>query len=148
MKICEMKKEDGSGVQKLFRQCFAHPWTLRSLEDMFETGDYLSFVAKEGDKIIGYAGMKMVLDEADITNVAVLPSERQKGIAGKLLHRLLEEAEKRNTGRIFLEVRERNLAAVTLYEHAGFCEIGRRKNYYEDPREDALLMMWSVSSSY
>ena len=86
--------------------------------------------------------MKMVLDEADITNVAVLPSHRKKGIAGKLLKQLLEEAKKQNLHRIYLEVRASNIAAVTLYEHAGFKEVGKRKNYYEHPQEDARLMLW------
>ena len=79
---------------------------------MFHTEGYCSFLAKE-EEVIGYVGMKMVLDEADITNVAVLPSHRKKGFARKLLKQLLEEAKKQNLHRIYLEVRASNIAAVT-----------------------------------
>ncbi|MFQ9359428.1 MAG: GNAT family N-acetyltransferase [Anaerobutyricum hallii] len=68
----------------------------------------------------------------------------KKGIARKLLKQLLEEAKKQNLHRIYLEVRASNIAAVTLYEHAGFKEVGQRKNYYDNPREDAILMLWEA----
>lgn len=115
----------------------------RFKRDVSYTEGYCSFLAKE-EEVIGYVGMKMVLDEADITNVAVLPSHRKKGIARKLLKQLLEEAKKQNLHRIYLEVRASNIAAVTLYEHAGFKEVGQRKNYYDNPREDAILMLWEA----
>ena len=124
------------------KECFSVPWSVEGLKEMFHTEGY-SFLAKE-EEVIGYVGMKMVLDEADITNVAVLPSHRKKGIARKLLKQLLEEAKKQNLHRIYLEVRASNIAAVTLYEHAGFKEVGQRKNYYDNPREDAILMLWEA----
>lgn len=126
------------------KECFSVPWSVEGLKEMFHTEDYCSFLAKEEEEVIGYVGMKMVLDEADITNVAVLPSHRKKGIAGKLLKQLLEEAKKQNLHSIYLEVRASNIAAVTLYEHAGFKEVGQRKNYYDNPREDARLMLWEA----
>lgn len=76
------------------KECFSVPWSVEGLKEMFHTEGYCSFLAKEEEEVIGYVGMKMVLDEADITNVAVLPSHRKKGIAGKLLKQLLEEAKK------------------------------------------------------
>ena len=89
------------------------------------------FSAKEETEVIGYIGMKVVLDEADITNVAVLPAYRKKGIARKLLQQLLDEARQQGIYSIYLEVRDSNAAAITLYKHAGFKEVGKRKNYYE-----------------
>ena len=109
---------------------------------MFHTKGYCSFLAKEETEVIGYIGMKVVLDEADITNVAVLPAYRKKGIAGKLLEQLLDEARQQGIYSIYLEVRDSNAAAITLYKHAGFKEVGKRKNYYEHPQEDARLMLW------
>ena len=75
------------------KECFSVPWSVEGLKEMFHTEGYCSFLAKE-EEVIGYVGMKMVLDEADITNVAVLPSHRKKGIGRKLLKQLLEEAKK------------------------------------------------------
>ena len=105
------------------KECFSVPWSVEGLKEMFHTEGYCSFLAKE-EEVIGYVGMK--------------------GIARKLLKQLLEEAKKQNLHRIYLEVRASNIAAVTLYEHAGFKEVGQRKNYYDNPREDAILMLWEA----
>lgn len=144
MRICPMTEADCEQTEFLMKECFSVPWTVEGLKEMFHTEGYCSFLAKEGEKVIGYVGMKMVLDEADITNVAVLPSQRKKGIAGKLLTQLLEEAKKQNLHSIYLEVRASNEAAITLYEHAGFKEVGQRKSYYDNPQEDARLMLWEA----
>lgn len=144
MKICLMTEADCEKTGLLMKECFSVPWSVEGLKEMFHTEGYCSFLAQEEEEVIGYVGMKMVLDEADITNVAVLPSHRKKGIAGKLLKQLLEEAKKQNLHSIYLEVRASNIAALTLYEHAGFKEVGQRKNYYDNPREDARLMLWEA----
>ena len=104
MKICPMTEADCEKTGLLMKECFSVPWSVEGLKEMFHTEGYCSFLAKEEEEVIGYVGMKMVLDEADITNVA----------------------------------------AVTLYEHAGFKEVGQRKNYYDNPREDARLMLWEA----
>ena len=114
MKICPMTEADCEKTGLLMKECFSVPWSVEGLKEMFHTEGYCSFLAKEEEEVIGYVGMKMVLDEADITNVAVLPSHRKKGIAGKLLKQLLEEAKKQNLHSIYLEVRASNIAAVTL----------------------------------
>ena len=145
MKICPMTEADCEKTAFLMKECFSTPWALEGLKEMFHTRGYCSFLAKEGEEVIGYVGMKIVLDEADITNVAVMPSYRKQGIAGKLLAQLLEAAKEQELHSIFLEVRASNVAAITLYEHAGFKEIGQRKNYYDHPREDARLMQWEAS---
>ena len=143
MKICPMTEADCEKTGLLMKECFSVPWSVEGLKEMFHTEGYCYFLEKE-EEVICYVGMKMVLDEADITNVAVLPSHRKKGIARKLLKQLLEEAKKQNLHRIYLEVSDSNIAAVTLYEHAGFKEVGQRKNYYDNPREDAILMLWEA----
>ena len=107
-----------------------------------EKEGYLSLTARTDDSIVGYIGIKAVLDEADITNVAVHPQWRRRGIGQMLLTDLLGKAAGRNVKRIFLEVRVSNEAALALYSQAGFQIIDKRKNYYEKPKEDAYIMVW------
>lgn len=139
-----MTERDCEAVALLYKECFSQPWSLSAIKEMFTTDGYVSFVAEnEKKEIIGYVGMKTVFDEADITNVAVDPGMRKQGIAGKLLKRLMEEAHEMGILSIFLEVRASNQAAITLYQHADFVDCGRRKNYYHQPDEDAILMVWN-----
>lgn len=141
--IKEMSEKDCRSVWELQKKCFSRPWSLESIREMFTTAGYLSLTASDNGSIVGYIGMKAVLDEADISNVAVHPDWRQCGIGRTLLAALLEEASKRGVQRIFLEVRVSNEAARILYEQAGFHTVDLRKNYYEKPKEDAYIMMWN-----
>ena len=137
-----MTPEDTGKVSALLAECFTHPWSEDSVKAMFSEKGYVSLIACSQDEIVGYIGMKCVFDEADITNVAVLPSFRRHGIGDMLLNKLLLCAKEKQLQHIFLEVRMTNRPAVCLYEKAGFCEIGQRKNYYTEPKEDALIMQW------
>ena len=96
--------------------------------------------ATEGDQVVGYAGLYQVLDEGDITNIAVLPSARKKGIGTALTHALIEAGEQRAIHAFTLEVRVGNAAAIHIYEKLGFVTAGVRKGFYEKPKEDALIM--------
>lgn len=141
--IRKMTEEDCEEVWELQKTCFSTPWSLESIREMFITEGYLSLIALEHDSIVGYIGIKAVLDEADITNVAVHPRWRRRGIGKILLADLLREAVSRSVKQIFLEVRVSNEAALTLYGQAGFQIIDKRKNYYEKPKEDAYIMVWN-----
>ncbi len=143
-KIREMSVQDCEAVWRLQEQCFSVPWSLDSICAMPETEGYVNFVAVQDGQIVGYIGIKAVLDEADITNVAVAPDCRRQGVGRRLLGALLSEAERRGIRHIFLEVRVSNTAARALYAQAGFRDISRRKNYYEKPREDAWIMEWGA----
>ena len=92
------------------------------------------------DKVAGYAGLQAVLDEGYITNVAVRPDCRRQGIAGKLMQVFLDFAKGNHLAFLSLEVRASNYDAIALYGSRGFRSVGRRKNYYEHPREDAIIM--------
>ena len=94
----------------------------------------------ETEKVVGYAGIQVVLDEGYITNVAVLPEQRRGHIASMLLKVFFDFSLAHDLSFITLEVRPGNAAAIALYEKFGFVEVGRRKNYYEKPKEDALIM--------
>ena len=109
------------------------------LAHLWETDGGVILAAEEGDDLLGYVWARFVLDEGDIGNVAVAPDSR-RGIGAALLKALFAESERRGTAVLQLEVRESNLAARRLYEKNGFEIVGKRKNYYEKPAEDAILM--------
>ena len=94
----------------------------------------------DSDQVVGYAGLQVVLDEGYITNVAVRPECRRQGIASKLLQVFLDFAEANQLAFLTLEVRASNYDAIALYGTRGFRSVGRRKNYYEHPKEDAIIM--------
>lgn len=144
IEIREMTQEDSQDVWILQKQCFSVPWSLDSIQKMFVTEGYYNLIAKQGEVLVGYIGMKTVLDEADITNVAVHPAWRRQEIGKKLLQGLLERAVQQGVCQIFLEVRESNIAARKLYTQAGFKDVDKRKNYYEKPKEDAYIMTWKA----
>ena len=145
--IRPMVREDCLAVHSLLQEAFQKAWSLESLEEMFRVPGYLCLVAAEakenGGRIHAFAGMKSVLDEADITDVAVLKSDRGLGLGTATLSCLMEQAAERGIRQVFLEVRASNRPALALYQKTGFIPAGCRKNYYQDPAEDALLMKWS-----
>lgn len=120
---------------------FATPWSRQSIEREV-TGNPCAryLVATEGAKVLGYAGMWLVMDEAHITNVAIDESRRGEGIGEKLMRALVQLAADSGMNWMTLEVRVSNIPAQNLYKKLGFINVGRRKNYYEDNHEDAVLM--------
>jgi ribosomal-protein-alanine N-acetyltransferase len=143
MKIRRMTPEDVALVSEIERQSFSAPWSRRGFLDALAQECTAFFVAEESDDdIAGYVGMYVSLDEGEITNVAVKPDLRGKGIAKALLKELLSYANDHGITRIVLEVRVSNAVAIGLYEEFGFEIIGTRKGFYEFPREDAHIMVW------
>ena len=133
---------DARELARLEAACFAHPRSEAALlEELRQPERYLLVTAKREGTLLGYAGLEHVLDEGYLTDVAVFPEHRRQGLARGLL-RALAARGKETLGLSFLtlEVRPGNLAAVELYRAEGYQEVGRRKNFYSDPREDALLM--------
>ena len=141
IQIREMNWGDLDQVMEIENACFSVPWTETGFFTYLLRDDTLFLVAEDGEDIYGYCGIVMVMDEGDITNVAVASSMRNQGIGKMLLNKLFEETKNKGVNKIFLEVRESNAGAIHLYEKMGFVVTGRRKNYYEAPREDAILMM-------
>ena len=136
-----LQPEDCCQAADLLAACFADPWSREALEEACRQEAYIQTGAFLQSGLIGYAGLKMVLDEADVTNICVHPDRRLSGIGKALLGQLLSMAEDRGIGRIYLEVRASNQAAIHMYREAGFKETGKRRGFYERPKEDALLMM-------
>lgn len=142
IEITWMKKEDVPGVHQVEEACFSTPWSLESFEDIFSYKGNYYLVAKEEDKVVGFIGLMAVLGEGDITNVAVLPSYRKRGIGDCLVSAILKLAKEEKISKIMLEVRSSNGAAIHLYEKYGFTYLCTRKKYYQKPTEDANIMCW------
>lgn len=127
-------------VYILETECFSHPWSKQSLEEELNNETSLFLVAKEENEVIGYIGMSIVIDEGYIFNVAVRESYRNKGVATSLINELVTYGKKNNFSFITLEVRESNFPAISLYSKFGFIKAGERKDYYSNPKENAILM--------
>lgn len=138
--LVPMDRSHLAGVAELERLCFATPWSEAMLaEELYN--DTASFIVAEGEdgSVLGYAGLHVILDEGYIDNVAVRPDCRRQGIADRLLDVFCRFGEEK-LAFLTLEVRPSNEAAVALYWKHGFQEAGRRRDYYEAPKEDALLL--------
>ena len=133
---CHLKEMES--IEKL---CFSMPWTLDQLRSQLKDAQHECIAAlDENGRVLGYVGMMCVLDEGYISNVAVHPDVRRRGIGDRLIERLTALARMRSLAFATLEVRAGNAPAIALYQKHGFLPVGRRKNYYSLPREDAILM--------
>ncbi|MBR6509913.1 MAG: ribosomal protein S18-alanine N-acetyltransferase [Clostridia bacterium] len=137
--ITKIEREHISQIAKLEKICFASPWSEEVLLDAYSRGTNF-FVCVKGKKVLGYIGINCILDEGYITNIAVFPEYRGKGIGTALLNRVFSEASDLNLSFVSLEVRESNFSAISLYEKNGFKEAGRRPRFYSDPEETAIIM--------
>ena len=123
------------------RESFADPWGSREFTSALEAAQAIFLVAEDtAGVVIGYVIAITVIDEAEILNLAVRKPSRGAGLGGKLLDAALAEATSRGAGQVFLEVRESNDSARRLYASRGFTEVSRRRAYYRDPVEDALVL--------
>ena len=138
--IVPMDRSHLESIAALERQCFSSPWSVPMLEEEL-FNPQASFLVAEGEdgQVLGYAGLQVVLDEGYIANIAVDPKWRRQGLAGELLEVYCRFGQA-HLAFLTLEVRTSNEAAISLYQKHGFTQAGRRKDYYQDPREDALIM--------
>lgn len=130
---------DAAAIAALEKECFSEPWSKQAVENSADEGIRF-FVYEENGAIIGYIGLQTVLDEGYITNVAVSPDNRRKGIGKALLETLDSKAEELSLSFISLEVRESNTAAIALYNLCGYKNEGIRKRFYTNPDENAIIM--------
>ena len=138
--VRKMQPEDLLQVCEIEKDNFSLPWSEKSFLESMERNDTLFLVALNGEEVAGYLGCYCVAGEGEITNVAVKSSHRRQGVGRKLLETLYEEAKALHTQEFFLEVRESNEAAIGLYSRQGFVKEGVRKNFYEQPVENAVIM--------
>lgn len=138
-----MDFDDLEEVVLLEKECFSDPWSMETFVHEITKNHMASYVVAVDEatgKIAGYAGMWIILDEAHITNVGVLPQYRKKGIGEKLMIRQIKDSIVAGTVKMTLEARISNDPAINLYKKLGFVQVGIRKKYYEDNNEDAVIM--------
>ncbi len=138
--IRDAREDDLTRLEEMEGLCFSVPWTRQMLHSQLPDGQHVFVVAEEGGQVLGYVGMMFVLDEGYIANVAVDPAARRRGIGRALIAELLKRAKALDLSFVTLEVRESNAPAIALYAGFGFVPVGLRKNYYDSPKENALLM--------
>ena len=139
-RIIDIEPKHVPQIKEIEKQCFSVPWTDDQLRAQLPDKMHVFIVAESGEKVLGYVGMMFVLDEGYISNVAVAPEYRRMGIADALISELLRRANELELSFVTLEVRESNAPARALYEKNGFSDVGLRKNYYNFPAENAILM--------
>lgn len=137
--VVSMDREHISEIAKLEKICFSEPWSENTITEAFMVGTKF-FVAVLNNRVLGYVGINSVIDEGYITNIAVFPEYRNKGIGKALLERVFSFAKDNSLSFVSLEVRQSNVGAIHLYEKLGFKNEGVRKNFYRNPQEDALIL--------
>lgn len=130
-------------LAEIEKACFHAPWSENALRE--ELGKGIFLVAERSRTVVGYVGCQTVLDEGYITNVAVGPEARRQGVGRALLHELAARVRAEKLAFVTLEVRRSNAAAIALYESMDYEPVGTRKNFYENPTEDAVLMTWKLN---
>ena len=140
MKIELMTADHVPQIAELEKICFNDPWSEKSIASELDNRLSLWLVAMDGDRVAGYVGSQSVLGETDMMNIAVHPDFRRRGIAEELVVKLVEELKVRGNHSLMLEVRASNEPARNLYEKLGFQQVGLRKNYYRNPKEDACIL--------
>ena len=147
MIIANMTENHVAQVAALEKLCFGtEAWSEKSVASELSNKLSLWLVAEEDGRVLGYVGSQTVMDETDMMNVAVSPECRRCGIARKLVLALVEELRLKGSRCLTLEVRASNEPAKSLYETMGFSQVGLRKNYYRNPKEDAMILRkeWEI----
>ena len=140
MNIVNMTADHVEAVAELERLCFRDPWSENSIASELNNQLALWLVAEENGRVAGYIGSQTVPDESDVMNVAVHPDFRRRGIAQALVMALCSALKKQGSVSLTMEVRASNEPAKALYEKLGFEQVGRRPNYYRNPKEDAYIL--------
>ncbi|MSS63799.1 ribosomal protein S18-alanine N-acetyltransferase [Velocimicrobium porci] len=144
MEIRKMEETDIDQVEKIENEIFSMPWTRKDFMDSITNSNQLYVVAVKENEVLGYCGLWNVAGEGQITNVAVKKTVRNQKIGFQMLSYLIKWGMQEKITAFTLEVRESNKPAIHLYKKLGFRAEGLRKNFYEKPKEDAVIM-WKYS---
>lgn len=140
-----MEESDLDAIMELEKRCFTVPWSREAFHNELHQNQFACYIVLEQEnQIIGYCGAWLVIDEAHITNVAILPEYQGKGLGKALMNKMIEHSRETGIERMTLEVRKSNLVAQSLYKKLGFQEGAVRKNYYSDNQEDAIVMWVNI----
>ena len=140
MEIVKMSQDHTGQVADLEKLCFSDPWSISSINCELKNPLSLWLVAVDGETVAGYVGSQSVLGESDMMNLAVAPAYRRTGLGEQLVSALIKYLRETGNRCLTLEVRASNEPAIALYTKVGFVQVGRRPNYYRNPREDALIL--------
>lgn len=138
--IRPMRHADLPAVVEIEKACFGERWSQNAFANELDNSASAYFTLTENESVIGYAGYWLILEEAHITTIGVTPRQQGRGLGEFLLLHLIEHAKRAEAKWITLEVRASNQVAQNLYQKYGFTSLGRRRAYYQDNREDALVM--------
>lgn len=141
-----MAEPDVTAVAALEAAAFPNPWSAGTFHRLLSNPSVEMWVAEEGGTLLGYGVLWCVLDQAELANLAVGAAARGRGVGGRILDHLLSVALARRIRSVYLEVRPSNAAARHLYTGRGFQEVGLRPDYYQQPREDALVLRLELKS--
>ena len=141
-----MNESHVEAIAELEKLCFSDPWSVNSISSELNNALSLWLVALDEDKVVGYVGSQSVMGWSDMMNLAVHPDYRRQKIGENLVKKLIEMLRERENTCLTLEVRISNFSAIALYEKIGFVQVGKRPNYYHNPKEDALILRkeWSI----
>lgn len=142
MKLLPLELEYCEAVAEIARECLPEHWSLEGIQDVLLYNNNIYYVVMEPkqNRIVAFAGIMIVADEAELLNVAVTKNYRKQGLAQQLLDRLFLQAKEAGAYRMLLEVRRSNEQAQCFYNKNGFAILGERRNYYANPTEDAIIM--------
>jgi ribosomal-protein-alanine N-acetyltransferase len=135
-----MRPADVPAVHRIERLSYSVPWSEPTFRGLLQRADAELLVVELDGQLAGYAVFWQVLDQGELGNVAVDPVHRRRGLARRLVAAVMERAGERGVRELFLEVRPSNTGARQLYESLGFARVGQRRNYYQEPVEDAVVM--------
>ena len=140
------RPEDARGIEMLEEEIFPDPWSYRDVVDLISTEGAMCFSAVDEGRVVAYVIGRIIPPEGEIYRVAVSPEYRRRGIAYRLLDYAMKTSRGAGLECAFLEVRSQNTAAISLYTAYGFSEIGRRRDYYREPKDDAIVMLRGFSA--
>lgn len=148
MEIRRAKPDDAIGIAKIEKECFSDAWSEKDIFSYVCSEDGIAFTALEGGEPIAYVIGRLIAPEGEIYRIAVTESHRKRGVGYRLLSFALKSERGRGLETTFLEVRSKNEAAIALYRAYGFSECGKRKNYYHNPDDDAILMILGLKNEF
>lgn len=140
LSLRDMREDDLARVLEVENVSYSIPWSETTFRGLLRRTDAELVVATDASSIIGHAVYWYVLDQGELGNVAVSPEARGRGVGAMLVKEIVGRAARRGVRELFLEVRPSNATARHLYDKFGFAQVGRRRNYYQEPLEDALVL--------
>ncbi len=146
VQIRPLRHEDIETVVAIEREAFTTPWQPDTFAGLLDRdGVELLVLADAGDGVIGYAVLWCILEQGELANIAVTPGRRGQGLGARLLGHVMDVARRRGVEKLFLEVRASNAPALAMYAGFGFEQVGRRRAYYDHPKEDALVLVAALT---